>query len=48
MFNASDKLEEKFEGRKTNPSRVFVERSKEYIDHPPGKDWDGVYKLRSK
>ena len=48
LFNKSDKFEDKFEGRKTNPSLVFIERVKMFIKDPPSKDWDGVYALHSK
>jgi adenylate cyclase len=30
------------------PSRVYLERAKEYLVAPPPADWDGVYKLKSK
>ena len=47
-FNKSNELEEKFDGRKTNPSLVFIERSEKFKKNPPDKDWNGVYALDSK
>ena len=47
-FTKSDKLEENFPGRKTNPSKVFIMRSKLFKESPPDKDWDGTFALDSK
>ena len=47
-FKASDKLEDMFPGRKTNPSRVYIPRCEHYKDNPPGKDWDGSWALTKK
>jgi adenylate cyclase len=33
---------------KPNPSKGFIERCKNYIENPPGEEWDGVTKLTSK
>ena len=30
------------------PSRTYVKRCKEFIESPPGDDWDGVYTMTSK
>ncbi len=30
------------------PSLTYIQRSKDYIEHPPEKDWDGVYVMTSK
>lgn len=30
------------------PSRVFIERSKYYIENPVPEDWDGVYVMKTK
>ena len=30
------------------PSRVYLERAKEYLETPPPADWDGIYELTSK
>ena len=47
-FTASDKLEDMFPGRKTNPSRVYIPRCEHYRDNPPGEDWDGSWSLTKK
>ena len=44
----SDKLEEMFPGRKTNPSRVYIPRCEHFLENPPESDWDGVWTLTSK
>ena len=48
FFNKSNAMEEDFPGRKTNPSKVFIERTNEYKQSPPGDNWDGVYELSHK
>ncbi|MFN4244820.1 MAG: tetratricopeptide repeat protein [Brevinematia bacterium] len=30
------------------PSRVYVDRCKEYIKNPPPPDWDGVFEMKTK
>jgi tetratricopeptide (TPR) repeat protein len=30
------------------PSKVYLERCREYIDNPPPEDWDGVYVMKTK
>ena len=47
-FSKSEKLEDIFPGRPTNPSRAYIERCKLYKADPPGKDWDGTWRLTSK
>jgi adenylate cyclase len=47
-FKVSDKLEDMFPGRKTNPSRVYIPRCEHYKDNPPGDDWDGSWALTKK
>ena len=47
-FIKSDKHEEQFPGRKTNPSQVFINRSKQFKLSPPDGNWDGTYALNSK
>ncbi len=47
-FQVSDTLEDMFPGRPTNPSRVYIERCKYYLENPPGADWDGSWTLTSK
>jgi len=51
IFRELDPEEERcFPGinRKTNPSRIYIERCLAFKDEPPGEDWDGVYTLTSK
>jgi adenylate cyclase len=47
-FKASDKLEDMFPGRKTNPSRIYIPRCEHYKDNPPGDNWDGSWALTKK
>jgi adenylate cyclase len=47
-FKASEKLEDMFGGRKTNPSRIYIPRCEHYLENSPGDDWDGVWTLTSK
>jgi adenylate cyclase len=47
-FETVEKLEDMFPGRKTNPSRVYMDRCAHLKQNPPGKDWDGVWTLTSK
>ncbi len=47
-FQAADKLEDMFPGRKSNPCRTYLARIEEYESNPPGDDWDGSYTLTSK
>ncbi len=30
------------------PSQTYIERCREFIENPPGDDWDGVYRFTSK
>ena len=48
LFESLEKLEENFPGRKTNPSRVYMDRCIHLKKKPPGEDWDGVWTLTSK
>jgi len=48
LFKQVDALEDMFPGRKTNPSRVFMERCTYLKKTPPGDDWNGVWKLTKK
>ena len=51
IFQETDKEEERcFPGinRKTNPSKVYIERSEAFKKSPPPDDWDGVYTLTDK
>jgi adenylate cyclase len=47
-FTESDKLEEMFPRRPTNPSRVYSERCEFFKANPPGQDWDGSWTLTFK
>jgi adenylate cyclase len=47
-FKESDKLEDMFPGRKTNPSRIYIPRCEHYRDNPPGDGWDGSWALTKK
>ena len=47
-FKNSQKLEDMFIGRPTNPSLIYIDRCKYFIDNPPPKDWDGIWTLSSK
>ena len=47
-FKASNELEDMFPGRKTNPSRVYIERCDHFSKNTPGEDWDGVWTHTSK
>jgi adenylate cyclase len=41
-------LEETFPARPTTPSAVYIDRCDYYKNEPPGKDWDGVWTMKSK
>jgi len=43
MFEKADR-----ERGEDPPSRLFIERCKEYKDNPPGPEWDGAYTLTEK
>ena len=30
------------------PSKMYVDRCEEYINNPPGDDWDGVFVMKTK
>jgi len=47
-FIYSDTLEDMFPGRNTNPSRVYIDRCKIFLETPPGEDWDGSWRLTEK
>jgi adenylate cyclase len=48
LFEGLDKKEGMFPGRKTNPSRVYMDRCDDYKKNPPSKNWDGVTILTKK
>jgi tetratricopeptide (TPR) repeat protein len=31
-----------------HPSRLYIERSRHYIESPPPRDWDGVFVMLTK
>ena len=47
-FKSAEKMEEHFTARNTTPSAVYIQRCIMFKDNPPGKDWDGVWKMTSK
>ena len=47
-FEKANQYEKKIEGRKTNPSLVFIERTKIFKEQILPDDWDGVFSLVSK
>jgi adenylate cyclase len=47
MFQATDQLEKRREAGELNPSRLYQERCRYLLEHPP-QDWDGVWTLTSK
>ena len=30
------------------PARLYIERSRYFMEHPPGDDWNGVWVMESK
>ncbi len=48
LFQKAENLEDNYEGRKTNPSKVFIKRCEYFKDNPPSSDWAGDYSLQSK
>jgi len=52
LFEQSAELEPNRPGEdpmiETNPSLVYIERCRKMLQHPPGRDWDGVYVFESK
>jgi len=47
-FKVSDKLEDMFPGRKTNPSQIYIPRCEFYLKNSPGDDWNGSWSLTKK
>ena len=41
-------MEKKFISRNTNPSLVYIERCRIFIENPPDENWDGVWTMTSK
>jgi adenylate cyclase len=52
LFELSARLElnqpDKALGIENNPSRIMLERCHYMMEHPPGKDWDGVFVMKEK
>ncbi len=48
VFTETEALEDMYPGRKTNPSRLYLARCREFKVNPPHQDWGGVYRLTSK
>jgi hypothetical protein len=34
--------------REDGPSRIYHQRCKQYLEDPPGDDWDGVFVMKTK
>jgi len=47
-FEESAQLEDEFPTRPTTPSKVYIFRCNHFIENPPDKDWDGIWKLTVK
>ncbi len=47
-FQDADSKEDMFPGRTMNPSRVYIERCKYFMENPPGADWNGSWTLTAK
>ena len=47
-FKDALSLEEKFADRPTTPSDVYLDRCDFFKAEPPGKDWDGVWTMKTK
>lgn len=49
IFNENAAREKEWRpDQKTNPSILYIDRCEGFKANPPGKDWDGVFKLTSK
>ena len=51
IFEKSEKHEEKYSGRPTNPSKKLISRCQEYKETPPvsgDEQWDGIYTMTKK
>jgi adenylate cyclase len=51
VFKESEKHEDDYPGRPTNPSKKLISRCEEYKENPPvnaGDEWDGVYTMTKK
>ena len=48
IFKESEKLEEIIKDRPTNPSKIYIERCNYFQKNSPGKDWDGIWTMKTK
>jgi adenylate cyclase len=49
LFAENAKVEKKWRpDQKTNPSLMYIDRCEGFKANPPGADWDGVFKMKSK
>ena len=48
IFKESEKLEEIIEDRPTNPSKIYIERCNYFQKNSPGKNWDGIWTMKTK
>ncbi|MBL8026178.1 MAG: adenylate/guanylate cyclase domain-containing protein [Fibrobacteres bacterium] len=49
IFYENAKVEKKWRpDQKTNPSLMYIDRCEGFKLNPPGADWDGVFKMKSK
>ena len=47
--NALEKFKEALTHDPTDqPSKVFIERCRHFIQYPVGDDWDGVFEMKTK
>ena len=44
----TEAMEDHFTSRNTTPSAIFIHRCELFKENPPGKDWDGVWTMRTK
>jgi len=47
-FKDSLSMEEKFKDRPTTPSAVYLDRCDIFKAEPPGKNWDGIWTMKTK
>ena len=48
LFKESLSMEEKFIDRPTTPSEVYLDRCDYFKAEPPGKNWDGIWTMKTK
>ena len=47
-FKLADSKEDMFQGRHTNPSRLYIDRCEYFKENSPGSEWDGSWTLTAK